>query len=126
MKGHYGPDEERYTSAPILVLCNRGFAMVSSNQNFDNLAEPPLQLVGLAIVLLRPVFSRSTESLTRRVSILQQLKPASPIYAYAAVAGCNFAATFCQYQALAYVGFTTQALAKTAKMGKPLFRHYDG
>lgn len=32
------------------------------------------------------------------------------------VAAANFASTYCQYDALRFVGFTTQALAKCAKM----------
>ena len=38
------------------------------------------------------------------------------LYFYAAVAAANFASTYCQYDALRFVGFTTQALAKCAKM----------
>lgn len=38
------------------------------------------------------------------------------MYFYAAVAAANFASTYCQYDALRFVGFTTQALAKCAKM----------
>lgn len=38
------------------------------------------------------------------------------IYFYALVAAANFASTFSQYEALRWVGFTTQALAKCAKM----------
>lgn len=38
------------------------------------------------------------------------------MYFYGAVAAANFASTYCQYDALRFVGFTTQALAKCAKM----------
>ena len=38
------------------------------------------------------------------------------MYFYAIVAAANFASTYCQYDALRFVGFTTQALAKCAKM----------
>lgn len=38
------------------------------------------------------------------------------MYFYGIVAAANFASTYCQYDALRFVGFTTQALAKCAKM----------
>jgi hypothetical protein len=38
------------------------------------------------------------------------------MYFYLLVATANFASTYCQYDALRFVGFTTQALAKCAKM----------
>jgi adenosine 3'-phospho 5'-phosphosulfate transporter B2 len=38
------------------------------------------------------------------------------LVSYAVVAAANWASTYCQYDALQYVGFTTQALAKCAKM----------
>ena len=109
LKGTYA-DAEQFTSgkpspfvsleraecptAPILVLCNRTFST----------------LVGLTIALAQFFFAKHKSSLA------SSLKPASSIYAYAAVAVLNFLSTFCQYEALRYVGFTSQALAKCAKM----------
>jgi hypothetical protein len=40
----------------------------------------------------------------------------SKLASYAVVAAANWASTYCQYEALRYVGFTKQALAKCAKM----------
>lgn len=44
------------------------------------------------------------------------LAPGAPITAYSAIAMSNMLATTCQYEALRYVSFPTQTLAKTAKM----------
>jgi len=46
----------------------------------------------------------------------QSLKPIAPLYSYAAVSVSNVVATACQYEALKYVTFPVQTLAKTAKM----------
>ena len=42
--------------------------------------------------------------------------PGAPMMAYLAIAFSNMMATTCQYEALRYVSFPTQTLAKTAKM----------
>ena len=42
--------------------------------------------------------------------------PVAPIYKYAAVSCSNVIATTCQYEALKYVSFPTQVLAKSCKM----------
>mmetsp|Transcript_31749 Transcript_31749/g.75393 ORF Transcript_31749/g.75393 Transcript_31749/m.75393 type:complete len:306 (-) Transcript_31749:702-1619(-) len=42
--------------------------------------------------------------------------PVAPIWNYAAVSVSNVVATFCQYEALKYVSFPVQTLAKCAKM----------
>ena len=44
------------------------------------------------------------------------LAPIAPIWNYAAVSLSNVVATFCQYEALKYVSFPVQTLAKCAKM----------
>ena len=44
------------------------------------------------------------------------MKPVAPTYSYAAVSVSNVVATFCQYEALKYVSFILQTLAKSAKM----------
>jgi adenosine 3'-phospho 5'-phosphosulfate transporter B2 len=41
--------------------------------------------------------------------------PAAPIKAYCMVSASNMVSTLCQYEALKYVSFVTQTLAKTAK-----------
>lgn len=77
MKGRYGAEQEKFTAASLLVLCNRLFSM----------------FVGIAIILLKQMRKGSgVNSLT----LGQRLKPASPIYAYCAVAVLNFLATFCR------------------------------
>ncbi|GAA5895635.1 hypothetical protein JCM8208_005287 [Rhodotorula glutinis] len=90
----YGPDDRHFTSSSLLIVFNRVFSVV----------------VGLGILAYK----------TRRQpefgSFSQRLKPASPYFAYASVAVFNFLSTSCQYQALRYVSYTTQSLAKTSKM----------
>lgn len=100
----------RFTSAPLLVLCNRCFSLV----------------VGLALSLAVPSQSSDSRTRTNGKALpaassrpLDRLRPKSPLYAYAAVAVFNFAATFCQYEALRHVSFTTQTLAKCSKMVSP-------
>jgi adenosine 3'-phospho 5'-phosphosulfate transporter B2 len=46
----------------------------------------------------------------------ETMGPAAPLSAYSAIAFSNMLATGCQYEALRYVSFPTQTLAKTAKM----------
>ena len=45
----------------------------------------------------------------------QDVKPAAPLHSYAAVSFTNVIATSCQYEALKYVSFAVQTLAKSAK-----------
>ena len=46
----------------------------------------------------------------------QDPRPQAPLYAYAAVSLSNVVATTCQYEALRYLTFPMQTLAKCAKM----------
>jgi solute carrier family 35 (adenosine 3'-phospho 5'-phosphosulfate transporter), member B2 len=46
----------------------------------------------------------------------EPVNPAAPMTSYAAISVSNVVATFCQYEALKYVSFPVQTLAKTAKM----------
>ena len=46
----------------------------------------------------------------------QDMRPAAPAQAYAAVSVSNVVATFCQYEALKHVSFPLQTLGKCAKM----------
>ena len=46
----------------------------------------------------------------------ETMRPGAPIGSYCAIAFSNMLATTCQYEALRYVSFPTQTLAKTAKM----------
>jgi hypothetical protein len=64
----------------VLVLCNRLFSMTT----------------GFTIIMLKSFKQNSSAHIPLSV----RLKPASPIYAYAAVALLNFCSTFCQYEAL--------------------------
>ncbi|GAA5902422.1 hypothetical protein JCM6882_002748 [Rhodosporidiobolus microsporus] len=90
----YGPNEEHFTSSSILIVFNRLFSIA----------------VGVAIL-----FYKSRRQPEHGV-FTYRLKPASPYFAYASVAVFNFLSTSCQYQALRYVSYTTQSLAKTSKM----------
>ncbi|GEM11000.1 zinc finger, C2H2-type transcription factor [Rhodotorula toruloides] len=90
----YGPDKQHFTSSSLLIFLNRLFSIA----------------VGLAIRFWK------TRQEPKGSTFSQRLRPASPYYAYASVAASNFASTTCQYQALRYVSYTTQSLAKTSKM----------
>ncbi|BGP27902.1 hypothetical protein JCM10295v2_006889 [Rhodotorula toruloides] len=90
----YGPKNEHFTSSSLLIVFNCLFSIV----------------VGLAILQWK------TRQPPEQGGFSQRLRPASPYYAYASVALANFASTTCQYQALRYVSYTTQSLAKTSKM----------
>ncbi|GAA5916582.1 uncharacterized protein JCM6883_000792 [Sporobolomyces salmoneus] len=90
----YGPEREHFTSSSLLIVVNRLFSIG----------------VGLAILFYK------TRTDVESGSFVQRLTPASPLSAYGAVAGFNFLSTSCQYQALRYVSYTTQSLAKTSKM----------
>ncbi|GAA5889635.1 hypothetical protein JCM16303_004448 [Sporobolomyces ruberrimus] len=90
----YGPNDEHFTSSSLLIVVNRLFSIG----------------VGLAILYYKTRRDPESGSFTERLS------PASPLTAYGAVAVFNFLSTSCQYQALRYVSYTTQSLAKTSKM----------
>ncbi|BGP58402.1 hypothetical protein JCM8202_001905 [Rhodotorula sphaerocarpa] len=90
----YGPQHEHFTSSSLLIVFNRIFSVS----------------VGLGILAFK------AKKQPEHGSFTQRLKPASPYFAYALVAVFNFFSTTCQYQALRYVSYTTQSLAKTSKM----------
>ncbi|GAA5947958.1 hypothetical protein JCM10213_007666 [Rhodosporidiobolus nylandii] len=90
----YGPNNEHFTSSSLLICFNRIFSVA----------------VGLGILFYKS--KRQPE----HGGFAQRFKPASPYFAYASVAVFNFLSTSCQYQALRYVSYTTQSLAKTSKM----------
>ncbi|GAA6015220.1 hypothetical protein JCM10207_003647 [Rhodosporidiobolus poonsookiae] len=90
----YGPNKEHFTSSSLLIVFNRLFSVS----------------VGLGIL-----FYKSKQQ-PERGSFSHRLKPASSYFAYASVAVFNFLSTTCQYEALKYVSYTTQSLAKTSKM----------
>ncbi|KAL8280717.1 hypothetical protein RQP46_007040 [Phenoliferia psychrophenolica] len=92
VKTSYGPNAERFESTSLLILCNRIFAMA------------------VAVLILAFKHRRSTPDLR------SSLQPTSPLRHFALVAGYNFLSSCCQYQALAFVSFTTASLAKTLKM----------
>jgi hypothetical protein len=75
LKGHYGADQETFTSSSMLVFSNRVFSCS----------------VGIAILLWKS--ARKGQS---NMTLMQRITPASPIYAYAAVALLNFSSTFCR------------------------------
>lgn len=95
MKGRYGPEEEKFTAASLLVLCNRFFSM----------------LVGVSIILIKTVTSRNS-TMGAQMTLGQRLKPASPIYAYCAVAVLNFLATFCRAHLIRNIPFPSPLLAE--------------
>ncbi|GAA93841.1 uncharacterized protein L969DRAFT_92244 [Mixia osmundae IAM 14324] len=98
MKTEYGARQERFTSSSVLVLCNR--------------------LLSLTVGVLLTIMPRKRNSTLSddSTSMLAALAPQSAWTAYAAVAGCNFLSTFSQYEALKYVSFTAQSIAKCSKM----------
>ncbi|SGY84734.1 BQ5605_C009g05717 [Microbotryum silenes-dioicae] len=94
MKSTYGPNGERFTSSSLLIVANRVISVS----------------VGLGILFFK---SRQTPEAG---SFSARLRPASSMVAYASVAVFNFLSTTSQYEALKYVSYTTQSLAKTSKM----------
>ncbi|GAA5868006.1 hypothetical protein JCM8547_000779 [Rhodosporidiobolus lusitaniae] len=90
----YGPNNQHFTSSSLLIVFNRLFSIS----------------VGLAILFYK---SRQQPG---HGSFAQRIRPASSYFAYASVAVFNFLSTSAQYQALRFVSYTTQSLAKTAKM----------
>ncbi|KAM0753575.1 UAA transporter [Meredithblackwellia eburnea MCA 4105] len=103
MRGSYGPNHERFTSSALLIIVNRLFSIATA----------------LAIIASRKDSGGSPSDLenqTGRTGKWRRLYPASPLFAYAAVALFNFLSTSAQYEALKYVSYTTQSLAKCAKM----------
>lgn len=69
--------------------------------------------------LLIVAFNRLFTCLVAAVVLLlkgESLRPIAPIYAYAGVSISNVVATSCQYEALKYVSFPVQTLAKCCKM----------
>ena len=88
-KGDYG-DGARFTSSSLLILVNRLFSISAA----------------ICIIVIK----------TGSAGIASRIKPARPLSAYAAVAGFNFLSTTCQYEALKWVSYTSQSLAKCTKM----------
>ncbi|KAK4046027.1 hypothetical protein OIV83_006416 [Microbotryomycetes sp. JL201] len=89
-----GPNNEHFTSSSLLIVVNRIFSITT----------------GCVILWYK------TSRMPEHGSFAARLRPASPYVAYASVALFNFLSTTCQYEALKYVSYTTQSLAKTSKM----------
>lgn len=123
----------KFTSASLLVLSNRLFSLLTGIAL--SLWRPAPSPTGESTSMSRTqrltpkwpvsavVVSPSAESAERTAADhlpsnrLRWSRPMPPqMLSYAMVAAANFASTYCQYDALKYVGFTTQALAKCAKM----------
>ncbi|KAM0749179.1 UAA-domain-containing protein [Meredithblackwellia eburnea MCA 4105] len=101
MRGSYGPANQRFTSSSVLIVVNRIFSIATA----------------LVILFTRKDTSPiGIENQPRAQERWRRLYPASPLLAYAAVAIFNFLSTTSQYEALKYVSYTTQSLAKCAKM----------
>jgi drug/metabolite transporter (DMT)-like permease len=117
IKGHYPSNNaatsDTFRSAPLLVLCNRLTSLAS----------------GLVLALLQPSNARYSlplqakqdsrrhhKIIARFSALLNSIRPASPLFYYALVAGLNNGATLSQYASLSYLSFTTSTLGKTAKM----------
>jgi len=69
----------------------------------------------LFIVLINRVITCTTAAATTVVR-KEDIRPAAPLYCYVLVSLSNVVATTCQYEALKYVSFPVQTLAKCAKM----------
>lgn len=83
----YGLNGERFTNTAFLVLINRLVSVCVAATMLKLKKEPP-----------------------------ESFKPIAPLSAYFTIAGCNFMATFCQYEALKFLSFPTQTLGKCGKM----------
>ncbi|KAM0747236.1 UAA-domain-containing protein [Meredithblackwellia eburnea MCA 4105] len=100
MRGTYGEENAKFTSSSLLILFNRIFSVAT----------------GLFILFLKSPSVSRTAAASGAPSFSARLRPKSSLFAYAAVALSNFLSTTCQYEALKYVSYTTQSLAKCAKM----------
>lgn len=119
IKGHYKSgdregdgeaSQDSFSSAPLLVLCNRLVSLVT----------------GLALTRLQPAASYlpTTTSISplplspsQKLSVaVARLKPTSPLFYYGLVAALNNAATLSQYASLSHLSFTTSTLGKSSKM----------
>ncbi|KAI9011707.1 UAA transporter family-domain-containing protein [Hyaloraphidium curvatum] len=83
----YGPNGERFTNTAFLVLINRLVSIAVAASLLKAKREPP-----------------------------EAFRPIAPLSSYVMIAGCNFMATFCQYEALKFLSFPTQTLGKCGKM----------
>lgn len=83
----YAPDGERFTNTAFLVLVNRLVSMATAATLLKVRKEPA-----------------------------ESFRPIAPLSSYIMIAGCNFLATFCQYEALKFLSFPTQTLGKCGKM----------
>ncbi|CAA3027196.1 UDP-galactose UDP-glucose transporter 5B [Olea europaea subsp. europaea] len=90
MRVPYGPNKEYFKYSLFLVFCNRITTSFVA-----------------AGVLLFSLFSRH---------IKNAVDPVAPLYKYCVVSVAKILTTRCQYEALKYVSFPVQTLAKCAKM----------
>jgi adenosine 3'-phospho 5'-phosphosulfate transporter B2 len=74
------------------------------------------RVVASCVALTAALVAGTSATTTHRTGTGTSIAPVAPLYAYAGVALSNFAATWCQYEALKYVSFPMQTLGKTGKM----------
>jgi drug/metabolite transporter (DMT)-like permease len=121
IKGHYPPITNKYgntefRSAPLLIFCNRVISFIAGI--ILSQLQPTNALHSLLPHVSRPLSHSGTpSSFPAKVKFLiDRIRPASPFFFYALVAGLNNAATLSQYASLSYLSFTTSTLGKSAKM----------
>jgi hypothetical protein len=108
-----GEPTDKFTSAPLLVLCNRLVSLATG------IVLAQIQWAKAHYSELPTTASTSPRTQTwlqfghRQIS---RIRPASSVFAYAIVAGLNNVATLSQYASLSYLSFTTSTLGKSAKM----------
>ncbi|KAK4702000.1 hypothetical protein P7C70_g4225, partial [Phenoliferia sp. Uapishka_3] len=98
MQGTYGPNAQRFSSSPLLILIKQLFIITTA----------------LVILFLRSHTAEDRRAVPRSFSM--ELRPSSSTLAYASVAGYTFLSTVSQFEALKYVSYTTQCLVKCARI----------
>lgn len=92
MTGTFGPDHVSFRASPLLVLLTRVLNILIAALLLSFLPRPH------HLPLSSPIKARSL------------FAPSHPLYAYFAIALCNFLSTTAQYEALAYISFTMSTL----------------
>ncbi|GER44685.1 UDP-galactose transporter 5, partial [Striga asiatica] len=115
MRVPYGPEKEYFKHSLFLVFCNR---IATSAVSAGVLLLRLLCFIDIVMLLLL----KKHKTVACKLQIVwymaskKALDPVAPIYKYGAVSVSNILTTTCQYEALKYVSFPVQTLAKCAKM----------
>eukprot|EP00798_Chlamydomonas_sp_ICE-L_P009036 gene9036-16158_t len=110
----FGPDSEVFDNTVFLVLCNRLWILQERIMTIG--FGPDSEIFDNSVFLV--LCNRLCTCIMALIYILctqTDPSPQAPLRSYAAVSVSNVIATTCQYEALKYVSFSVQTLAKSAK-----------